>query len=88
MLANQPDQVSLFLVTSRSCTGHSSCASAVKFLYMRDNLPVTKIFKFYGPWPLLWPDSCQLKIGHKFSHEFLKQVVPHCFCYFDGFYSS
>ena len=31
MLANQPDQVSLFLVTSSSCTGHSSCASAVKF---------------------------------------------------------
>ena len=31
MLANQPDQVSFFLVTSCSCTGQSSCASAVKF---------------------------------------------------------
>ena len=26
-----PEEVSLFLVTSSSCTGHSSCASAVKF---------------------------------------------------------
>ena len=31
MLANYPERMSLFLVTSRSCTGHSSCASTVKF---------------------------------------------------------
>ena len=31
MLANQSERMSLFLVTSSSCTGHSSCASAVKF---------------------------------------------------------
>ena len=31
MLANQPERMSLFLVTSSSCTGHSSCANAVKF---------------------------------------------------------
>ena len=31
MLANQPERMSLFLVTSSSCTGPSSCASAMKF---------------------------------------------------------
>ena len=31
MLANQPERMSLFLVTSSNCTGHSSCAIAVKF---------------------------------------------------------
>ena len=29
--ANQPAQVSLFLVTSRSCRGHSSCTKSMKF---------------------------------------------------------
>ena len=50
MLANQTERMSLFLVTSSSCTGHSSCASAVKFQYMGDNIPATKISKFYGPY--------------------------------------
>ena len=31
MLANQPAQVSLFLVTSSSCRGHSSCTRSMKF---------------------------------------------------------
>ena len=31
MLVNQPDRLSLFLVTSSSCTGHSSCTRSMKF---------------------------------------------------------
>ena len=31
MLANQTDRMSLFLVTSSSCTGHSSCTRSMKF---------------------------------------------------------
>ena len=31
MLANQPERLSLFLVTSSSCTGHSSCTRSMKF---------------------------------------------------------
>ena len=58
------------------CTGHSSCASAVKFYNMRVNLSVTHLAKFHGPWPVLWPDLWLLKIGHKFYHEFFMQVVP------------
>ena len=32
---------------------------------MRVNLSVTHLAKFHGPWPILWPDLCPLKIGHK-----------------------
>ena len=71
MLANQPDQVSLFLVTSSSCTGHSSCASALKFKYIRVNLYATYLAKFHGLWPILWPDLWPLEIGHKFYNKFL-----------------
>ena len=31
MLANQADRMSLFLLTSSSCTGHSSCIGSMKF---------------------------------------------------------
>ena len=31
MLANQTERMSLFLVTSSSCTGHSSCIRSMKF---------------------------------------------------------
>ena len=31
MLVNQPDRLSLFLVTSSSCTGQSSCTRSMKF---------------------------------------------------------
>ena len=71
MLANQPAQVSFFLVTSRSCRGHSSCASAVKFQYMRVNLSFTHVLKFHGLWPILWPDLWPLKIGHRFYYKYL-----------------
>ena len=55
MLANQPAQVSLFLVTSRSCGGHSSCTRSMKFLYMRVNLSVTHLAKFHGlGWYWAW----------------------------------
>ena len=47
MLANQPDRLSLFLVTSNSCTGHSSCARSMKFYYMGVNLSVTHLAKFH-----------------------------------------
>ena len=40
------------------------------------NLSGTHVLKFHGPWPILWPDLWPLKIGHKFYHEFLIQVVP------------
>ena len=76
MRANQPERMSSNFVTSGSCTGHSSCASAMKFKYMRVNLSVTNLLKFHGPWSILWPDLWPLKIGHKFYHEFLIQFVP------------
>ena len=47
MLANQPERMSLFLVTSSSCTG---CASAMKFYYMRVDLWASYVSKFYGLW--------------------------------------
>ena len=55
MLANQPERLSLFLSTSSSCTGHSSCTRSMIFKYMRVNLPCTHVAKFYGlGWSWAW----------------------------------
>ena len=48
MLANQPEILSLFLVTSSSCRGHSSCTRSMKFYYMRVDLWASYVSKFYG----------------------------------------
>ena len=58
MLANQTERMSRFLVTSSSCTGHTSCASAVIFNTWESTYlsPIWPNFMVLGgPGPDLWP---------------------------------